>query len=47
MGRLENEYFLKLGGSLIAYIVAHASILTTFFGTAGINGAAYERVADH
>ena len=44
---LEQRLLFKLGGSLDAYIVAHASVLTKFFGTPGVNGAEYVRVADY
>jgi len=44
---LEQRLLFKLGGSLDAYIVAHASVLTKFFGAPGVNGAEYIRVSDY
>jgi hypothetical protein len=44
---LEQRLLFKLGGTLDAFIVAHTSILTKFFGPPGVNGADYIRVSDY
>lgn len=44
---LEKRLLFKLGGSIDAYIVAHASIITKFFGPPGINGAEYIKVSEY
>jgi hypothetical protein len=44
---LEQRLLFKLGGTLDAYIVAHSSILTKFFGSPGVNGAEYIKVSDY
>jgi len=44
---LEQRLLFKMGGTLDAYIVAHASILIKLFGAPGSNGAEYIRVADY
>ena len=44
---LERRLLFKLGGTLDGFIVAHASVLTKFFGAPGVNGTEYIRVSDY